>query len=42
MNKYSLVSMAVVGGLMLTACGGSSNSNNDPDIGQAQPKQRKM
>ena len=38
MNKYSLVSMAVVGGLMLTACGGSSNSNNDPDIGQAQPE----
>jgi len=34
MNKYSLVSIAMVGSIMLSACGGSSNSN--PDIGQAQ------
>ena len=36
MNKYSLVSIAMAGSIMLSACGGSSNSN--PDIGQAQPE----
>jgi len=35
MNKYSLLSIAVAGSIMLSACGGSSNSN--PEIGQAQP-----
>ena len=36
MNKYSLVSIAMAGSVILSACGGSSNSN--PDIGQAQPE----
>jgi hypothetical protein len=34
MTKYSLVSIAMASSIMLSACGGSSNSN--PDIGQAQ------
>ena len=34
MNKYSMVSIAVVGSIILSACGGSSI--NEPDIGQAQ------
>ncbi len=37
MNKYSLVSIAIAGSIVLSACGGSSNSN--PDIGQAQPEE---